>query len=111
MKIVKLIGLNTSLKSNEIIIFQSNMGIKYLDLSWNGFTNAGAKVLGEALKRNSTLIELDLSSNRINLEGAVYIARGLKVNETLQYLSVSHTQIKVYTHLYNKYFMHTYICT
>ncbi len=51
--------LITSLSS-----FQENVGLKVLNLSWNGFSDSGAMVLGAALQ-TCTLVELDLSSNRV----------------------------------------------
>ena len=36
------------------------MGLKILDLSWNGFGNEGAQAVGEALKFNGSLEELDI---------------------------------------------------
>ena len=36
------------------------MGLKILDLSWNGFGNEGAQAIGEALKFNGSLQELDI---------------------------------------------------
>lgn len=62
--------------------------LRHLDLSWNGFSNEGAKALGDALKENSTLTVLDLSSNRINTIGADHLAKGLSQNESLKVLKV-----------------------
>ena len=40
---------------------QTNVFMKKLDLSWNGFSLEGAMALGDALKGNSVLEELDIS--------------------------------------------------
>lgn len=64
------------------------MGLKHLDLSWNGFGNEGALALGEALKFNNTLVHLNLNNNRITNEGVGMLSRGLEHNDTLQILQV-----------------------
>lgn len=64
------------------------MGLKHLDLSWNGFGNEGALALGEALKFNNTLVHLNLNNNRITNEGVGMLCRGLEHNDTLQILQV-----------------------
>lgn len=64
------------------------MGLKRLDLSWNGFGNEGALALGEALKFNNTLVHLNLNNNRITNEGVGMLSRGLEHNDTLQILQV-----------------------
>lgn len=64
------------------------MGLKQLDLSWNGFGNEGALALGEALKFNTTLVHLNLNNNRITNEGVGMLSRGLEHNDTLQILQV-----------------------
>lgn len=64
------------------------MGLKHLDLSWNGFGNEGALALGEALKFNTTLVHLNLNNNRITNEGVGMLSRGLEHNDTLQILQV-----------------------
>lgn len=42
-------------------IFQNNVFMKKIDLSWNGFGVEGALGLQDALKGNSVLEELDIS--------------------------------------------------
>ena len=44
-----------------IFSFQSNVFMKKLNLSWNGFGLEGATALQDALKGNSVLKELDIS--------------------------------------------------
>jgi len=48
---------------------KSNITLKALDLSWNGFADEGAMAMGEALKSNNSLTWLDLSYNRITDRG------------------------------------------
>ena len=64
------------------------MGLKLLDVSWNGFGDEGAKELGEALK-TSTLQTLDLTCNRVGAEGFIALLKGVKDNYELQNLKVS----------------------
>ena len=63
--------------------------MKYLDLSMNGLSNEGARLIGEALAANENLQELNISGNRIGIEGASHIARALQTNNTLNTLRVS----------------------
>ena len=42
-------------------LFQSNVYMKKLNLSWNGFGLEGATALQDTLKGNSVLEELDIS--------------------------------------------------
>lgn len=70
-------------------MYQVNVTLKHLDLSWNGFGNEGALALGEALKFNNTLVYLDLGNNRITNEGVGMLCRGLEANDTLRTLKVS----------------------
>lgn len=69
------------------------MGLKHLDLSWNGFGNEGALALGEALKFNNTLVHLNLNNNRITNEGVGMLCRGLEHNDTLQLLQVGAEEV------------------
>lgn len=71
------------------IIFQENTGIKYLDLSMNGFQEEGARALETMLRENHTLLELDISFCRIPLGGSPSIAAGIQNNDTLEKLNVS----------------------
>lgn len=58
------------------------------NLSWNGFGNDGAEVLGKALTHNVILEELDLRCNRIGPQGFVNICFALKDNASLKRLKV-----------------------
>lgn len=69
------------------------MGLKHLNLSWNGFGNEGALALGEALKFNNTLVHLNLNNNRITNEGVGLLCRGLEHNDTLQILQVGAEEV------------------
>ena len=67
---------------------QLNIGLKILDISWNGFCGDSCKVLGSALKENGTLRELDLSYNRLDAEAVGGLMKGVQVNEILSTLKV-----------------------
>jgi hypothetical protein len=55
--------------------------------------DAGATVMGEALKVNTSLTELTLSRNNIGETGAKAIGSALKVNPSLTYVDLSHNQV------------------
>ncbi|MEJ1269565.1 leucine rich repeat containing 74A [Cricetulus griseus] len=67
---------------------ESNVTLKKLDVSMNGFGNEGALALGDVLKLNSCLVYIDVSRNGITNEGASRISRGLEYNESLQVLKI-----------------------
>ena len=74
---------------NEFNFFvQKNVGLKRLDISFNGFGREGCKGLSLALKKNRTLQELDLSYNRMVDEDIEVLAQGLMENEALKTLAV-----------------------
>ena len=66
------------------------MMIKQLDLSWNGFSDDGAKAMGEMLKTNNTLQHLDLSNNRIGLDGFLFYDK-MMIIKYINYFFVSLT--------------------
>ena len=68
--------------------FQDNIGMKVLNVSWNGFGEEGAIAMGTALK-TCTLVELDMTNNRIGAEGFVTMIKSLKNNDDLRKLIVS----------------------
>lgn len=70
-------------------LFQDNVGLKYLEISMNGFGLEGARALEGALKENKYLTDLNISYCRIPDEAAVHIAGGLQHNDTLENLNVS----------------------
>ena len=43
------------------IPLQNNIGLRKINLSWNGFSTDGAQALGDALKSNTNLEELDVT--------------------------------------------------
>ena len=65
------------------------MGLKYFNVSMNGFGTEGAMTLGEAISVNRTLQTLDVSHCRLPLAGAASLALGLQRNDRLQKLIVS----------------------
>lgn len=68
------------------------MGLKYFDISMNGFGIEGAKAMEETLKENKYLLRLNLGYCRIPVEGTPHIAAGLQINDTLEDLNVRITQ-------------------
>ena len=68
--------------------FQDNIGLKVLNLAWNGFGDKGAIAMATALK-TCTLVTLDLTCNRIGAEGFVTMVKALKDNDLLKHLDVS----------------------
>lgn len=70
------------------ILFQKNVAIKKLNISWNGFAVEGAKGIGKALEENRTLKELDISNNRLEAKGVGELLKGLRENDTLNFLKV-----------------------
>lgn len=76
------------------MFLQENKGLRYLDLSWNGFYLKGCQHLGDALLVNSDLTELNLNCNRINKDCLEKLLRGFKQNSTLRTLRVRQANIK-----------------
>lgn len=68
---------------------QKNIGLRRLDLSWNGYGKDECYILGKAIKENTTLKELDISNNRINTEAVGCIMEGIQVNDGIEILRVS----------------------
>lgn len=67
---------------------QENVGLKRLNVSFNGFGTEGAACMGQALATNRTLLELDISKNRITNIDVKVLAKQLKSNDTLEVLKV-----------------------
>ncbi|ELW72569.1 hypothetical protein TREES_T100012808 [Tupaia chinensis] len=86
--LAELLLVHTSLKSLDLSYNQLN-DQAVLDISYNGFGDAGASAVGEALKTNNVLEELNMSCNRISAVGALSLGQGLRVNQTLRTLVVS----------------------
>lgn len=78
----------------QFFLLQLNEGLKYLDVSMNGFGLEGARAMEDALKTNRILRELHCTHCRIPVEGAPYIAAGIQVNEALVKLYVSNKNIE-----------------
>jgi Ran GTPase-activating protein (RanGAP) involved in mRNA processing and transport len=64
-----------------------------LDLSRNGISDEGAKIIGDILGTLKFLKNLNLSSNRIGTKGAKKLAKGLGLSN-LVFLNISHNNIK-----------------
>ena len=74
------------------IYLQENVGIKSLNVAWNGFGDDAAKELAVALKV-STLTNLNLANNRVHAEGFLTLVKALKDNDDLKILTVCRTII------------------
>jgi len=74
-------------------ILQKNVGLKKINLGWNGFSKVGATMLGQALTENRTLLELDISNNRLGLTAIPLLLKGLQENDGLETLHVSCTSL------------------
>lgn len=72
-----------------VILFQDNVGLKYFDISMNGFGLEGVWVLEGVLKENKYLMDLNISYCCILDEVVVYIVGGLQYNDILENLNVS----------------------
>lgn len=64
-----------------------------IDVSWNGFQDAGATAVANALAANTSLKRVDLSHNRIEGKGAIAIAESLEENNTIVALNLSHNPL------------------
>lgn len=92
---------------------KKNVGLKRLNISFNGFGREGSQGLALVLKKNRTLRELDLSYNRMVDEDIRVIAKGLTENDTLKTLVVItslHFHSLYYIKLINKIFYDSMIC-
>ena len=70
-----------------ICLFQNNITLRKLDLSWNGFGCLGAVEIANALK-SCALTSLDLSCNRIGKEGFAALTKAMNGEEELKILRV-----------------------
>ena len=62
---------------------QNNLGLKKVNLAWNGLYAEGCKALNRALVVNRTLTELDVSCNRIDRRCMDELLKGLCKNESI----------------------------
>ena len=69
--------------------------IKFLNLSRNGITKEGAKILADVLKNNNTIQTLDLSGNKLGVSGTKAIAISLQTNTSLQHLNLYSNKVDV----------------
>lgn len=65
-----------------------NTSLLHLNLANNRLGDEGAEVIGEALKINNTLLTLNFNLNKIGDIGARSLAAGLQFNRTLQSMSL-----------------------
>ena len=74
--------------SSHSVLFQENIRLLKVDLSWNGFGVDGAQALGGTLGENPMLERLNLAGNRMSDVAIMHIATGLSRNEGLLELNV-----------------------
>ena len=71
-----------------------NIGVKKINLSKNGISDAAAGFIAEVLKKNSYLVSIDLSYNQIKNSGGIDIVNALKFNNTIEYLNFAENSLK-----------------
>ena len=67
--------------------------LNFLNLSFNGISDAGATSIAEAIKVNETLTDVSLAFDEISDASATSIAGAIKVNKTLTNLSLAYDEI------------------
>jgi len=70
------------------ILVQKNIGLRKLDISWNGYGKDECYILSQTLKENTTLKELDLSNNRVNKDAIGHLLKALQEGDGLETLRV-----------------------
>ena len=78
--------------SSSVCALQTNVLLQSADLSWNGFGDAGARWVGEALRVNSALEELDLAW--------VHVQTPHTHTCTFTHTVTPHTHTHTHTHIY-----------
>jgi Leucine-rich repeat (LRR) protein len=81
---------NISFKAFTAALF-SNASIEFLYL--RNINDTEARILSEALTKNTTITQLNLANNDISDAGAVAIAEALKYNKTITWLDMSNNDI------------------
>lgn len=74
----------------HFILVQKNIGLRKLDISWNGYGKDECYILSQTLKENTTLKELDLSNNRVNKDAIGHLLKALQEADGLETLRVSY---------------------
>lgn len=92
---IPILALNICVKPSETnyilgssLIFQKNIGLRKLDISWNGYGKDECFILSHALQENTTLKELDISNNRLNKEAIKHLLDGIQNGDGLETLRV-----------------------
>lgn len=67
--------------------------VDVLDLSLNEIDDAGAKIIGEAIKSNKKMKRIYLGCNRIDRPGASELLRNITPEHNLEYLDLSFNEI------------------
>ncbi|XP_040210289.1 capping protein, Arp2/3 and myosin-I linker protein 3 isoform X2 [Rana temporaria] len=81
---------DSRLKSRTCIVLNalgSNTSLQELDISGNGMSDIGAKMLGKTLQINSTLRSVLWDRNAVSASGFMDVARALEKNKTLRFMS------------------------
>lgn len=74
-------------------LFLNDRTLAYVNLSYNHFGCVGAKILSDALRNNTVLVDLDVSGNNIGSVGVGHLADALQHNTTLKFLDVTENRI------------------
>ena len=84
------------------ILVQKNIGLRKLDISWNGYGKDECYILSQTLKENTTLKELDLSNNRVNKDAIGHLLKALQEGDGLETLRVRYLNTTCVIKLLNK---------
>jgi hypothetical protein len=74
-------------------LIMANETPKHVDLSSVSLGAEGARMLAEALRRNTSIVSLDLSSNNLDAEGASVLAEALRSNTSIVSIDVSSNNV------------------
>ena len=77
-----------TIKQMRLMFLQENVGLKSLNVSFNGFGTEGTSAMAHAIAQNRTLKHLDMSKNRITDIDVTQLTKQLKHNESLETLRV-----------------------
>lgn len=73
---------------------RTNSSIEFLDLSQNKLGVYGAHLIADSLKKNKVIKGLNLFKNNIDVDGARAVRDLIMVNESLEFLDVGHNRIR-----------------
>ena len=84
------LGVNSAKLVGQLLLMQSQIYIKYLDLSNNNLGDQGVQLLAKSLgAENKSLVYLNLSSNNLTHSGAQHLFQRIELNQSLIELDLS----------------------